>query len=227
MHDCGWPLHDDCPTLNGQGIPLDVFETPPQIATRVWSASAERAAALDDYAGLLVSLHVLRLSDQATHLRTPPHVFTLVKFQQRQIELQALLRGRLGLQTDLPLHLGLPPAGTSDAFDTLCWAAKCLQAMDTLSLMVCCTQLLFPTVPGILPRPGAQALDLHLSRDIDGALCVAPWPFAQDELVLNVPCRRVTAQAYSDDAAFQKVYADAPIDTLSVRLRRVPRSVTP
>src|SRR5689334_4373848 len=62
MHDCGWPLHDDAPTLNRHGEPLDVFETPPQIGLRVWSEAARRAAGADPYAGLLVSLHSLSLS---------------------------------------------------------------------------------------------------------------------------------------------------------------------
>ncbi len=220
LHDCGWSLHDDHPTLNAQKIPLDVFETPPHIVTQAWSASVDRAVAHDDYAGLLVSLHVLRLSDLSTYPRAAHELFTLVKFQQRQIELQTLLRARLDLQTDLPLNLGLPAAGTSDAFDALRCAFKCLQAMDILSLMLCCTQLLFPTVPGILPRPKAAPLDLHLSRDADGALCVVPWPFAEDELVLEIPCKCVAAQPYANDAAFQKDYAAAPADALSVRLRR-------
>ena len=45
LHDCGWPLHDDHPTLNPAGLPLHVFETPVSLATQVWSASARRAAA--------------------------------------------------------------------------------------------------------------------------------------------------------------------------------------
>jgi hypothetical protein len=44
LHDCGWPLHDERPTLNEAGLPLDVFESPRAIALEVWQASAERAA---------------------------------------------------------------------------------------------------------------------------------------------------------------------------------------
>src|SRR5438874_5670453 len=62
LHDCGWPLHDIEPTLNADGLPLDVFESPRDLAFKVWTASVERAAQKDPYAGLLVSLHVLSLS---------------------------------------------------------------------------------------------------------------------------------------------------------------------
>ena len=30
LHDCGWPIHDERPTLNPDRIPLDVFESPPK-----------------------------------------------------------------------------------------------------------------------------------------------------------------------------------------------------
>src|SRR5881394_855981 len=54
LHDCGWPLHDDQPTLNKDGLPLDVFETPLDIAISVWQAGVERVANEDGYAQLLV-----------------------------------------------------------------------------------------------------------------------------------------------------------------------------
>ena len=89
-HDCGWPLHDDNPTLNKDGLPLHVFEVPTPLASEVWSASVARAMNLGDYQGLLVSLHVLGLSAFAmTHLAggaSRADVFELNKFQHRQIE---------------------------------------------------------------------------------------------------------------------------------------------
>ena len=67
LHDCGWPVHDDQPTLNAKRQPIDVFESTPEIALKVWQAGSDRAAeAGDDYAALLVSLHVLSLSVKAT-----------------------------------------------------------------------------------------------------------------------------------------------------------------
>ena len=44
MHDSGWPLHDDRPTLNAKGEPLHVLESPMSVATEVWAESARRAA---------------------------------------------------------------------------------------------------------------------------------------------------------------------------------------
>ena len=66
LHDCGWPIHDDRPTLNRDRSPIDVFETTLPIGLNVWTESAKRAAERDPYAGLLVSLHGLNLSAMAT-----------------------------------------------------------------------------------------------------------------------------------------------------------------
>ncbi len=35
LHDCGWPIHDDAPTLNARGEPIDVFESPVALAVQV------------------------------------------------------------------------------------------------------------------------------------------------------------------------------------------------
>ncbi len=60
LHDCGWPLHDDHPTLNADGLPRNVFEMPPLLAVEVWGESSSRAAVVHPYVGLLVSLHGLQ-----------------------------------------------------------------------------------------------------------------------------------------------------------------------
>src|SRR5690348_13269881 len=101
MHDSGWPMHDQQPTLNGQGLPLHVFETPVHISTPVWSESVRLACERGDYCGLLVSLHVMALSalaqshysDPAKRIQFARELFELNKFQQNQIETQETLRG--------------------------------------------------------------------------------------------------------------------------------------
>src|SRR4051812_36566894 len=115
LHDSGWPLHDDNPTLNPQGQPLHVLESPMSVATRVWGESVRRATEKSGWSGLLVSLHVLALSslaqsrDQTPHERfkDPRDLFDLNKFQHKQIEHQQALRQTLDLRTDVPLRLGL------------------------------------------------------------------------------------------------------------------------
>src|SRR5688572_21284245 len=165
MHDCGWPLHDDAgPTLNPKGQPLDVFESPPHVAAMVWPESARRAAAEDAYAGLLVSLHVLSLSVLATTPTAVVHEkfdlsdsatrFEVNKFQQQQIELQEDLRRTPGLRTDEPRRFGLAERSDDPRERQLTYDFRLLQAMDKLSLNICCTNPPAEMVEPLLTHPG-------------------------------------------------------------------------
>jgi hypothetical protein len=221
LHDCGWPLHDDEPTLNATGEPLHVFETPPAIATTVWSASARRAANADPYSGLLVSLHVLHLSlmSQASH-PAPKDVFELNKFQHAQIELQERLRTAVGLRIDRPLTQGLAPPGTSAEEDQLLFDFRLLRAMDALSLALLCSERLAITMDGLLARPGGEPLGISVSRPAEFTVRLDPWPFEAELLEDHVPFRRVRAGRFSDEFDLRDAYATAPVETATVTVLR-------
>lgn len=226
LHDSGWPLHDDCPTLNAQKLPLHVFESPVEVSTAVWSESVRRAAAAGDYCGLLVSLHVMALSSIAqshhagpdkrlTHAR---ELFELNKFQQNQIEAQENFRARLGLRTDLPLQYGLAPRSTSAAEDLLLCNYNLLKAMDRVSLALLCSEPLFETIDGVFPRPGEQPIELRLRHVGEWTLRMDPWPFDVPRIDLLVPCRRVPARPYQNIDEFREVYAASPVESQSVQV---------
>lgn len=219
LHDCGWPLHDDDPTLNPAGEPLHVFETPPVISTRVWSASASRAANKDAYSGLLVSLHVLHLSlmSQAAH-RAPADVFDLNKFQHGQVELQEQLRPQVGLRIDRPLTHGLAPPGTSPEEDALLFDFRLLRAMDALSLALLCSEPMSITLAGLQTRPGGEEAKISLARPAAFNVALDPWPFEEGTLEFPVSYRRVPARRYESNEAFRGVFRDAPRSTQIVRI---------
>ena len=226
LHDCGWPLHDEHPTLNGKGLPLHVLESPMPIAITVWSESARRAGEKDPYTGLLVSLHVMALSSIAqTNDRTPHErfkdardLFDLNKFQHRQAELQEALRRRLGMRTDVPLCHGLAKTGVEPDEDLLLFNYNLLKLCDRLSLDLCCSEPLFETIEDVYPSPGAATQTLSLGHPGAGAMTLKPWPFNVDRLEYDVPCRRVVALPFADEREFQSAYAAAPRDALHVRL---------
>lgn len=231
LHDAGWPLHDSAPTLNPAGRPLDVFETARAVALPVWSASAERAAAAHPYAGLLTSLHVLTLS--ADLIRTDPQLqsaarnpaapdlaaaFALNKFQHREIERQEQLRQSLHLVATGPLTLGLAPPGASPAEDLLRLHLRALQAVDFLSLGLCCTH-----PPARQSRPvhaslGSPEIVLEGRRAPDDTLLVRPWPLDVPQLRLTIPTRRLPPQRWDSDATFRAAYAAAPTEPLPLTL---------
>ncbi len=226
LHDCGWPLHDERPTLNDKGQPLHVLESPMPIATKVWSESARRAAEKDPYTGLLVSLHVMALSFIAQTNDPTPHerfrdakdLFDLNKFQHRQAELQEQLRRQAGLRTDLPLNKGLAKPGTDPAEDLLLFNYNLLKTCDRLSLDLCCSEPLFETIEEVFPRLGATPLTLRLRHAGESAMTVDPWPFDVDRLDREVPCRRIPATPFPSEAEFRRVFEQAPHDMLRVRL---------
>lgn len=219
LHDCGWPLHDDRPTLNAQGYPLHVFESPVEVATQVWSASAKRAANQKPYAGLLVSLHVLNLSAMAAlHRTSPREVFELNKFQHQQIELQEKLRVELGMRIDRPLNLGLAAPGTSAKEDQLLFDYHLLRAMDQLSLALLCDEHLFDSLDGVDPRPGGTPFSVRLQTPKPFRARLRPWPFATDVLKFSVPCRRVSSQPFGDVEQFRQIYQRAAVEQVELTL---------
>jgi hypothetical protein len=232
LHDCGWPLHDDQPTLNAKGEPLHVLESPMAIATRVWTESARRAyEEAGPYAGLLVSVHVFTLSANAKRDDGTPHeraqnreeLFRLNQFQQAQIEHQEDLRRQLGLRTDRPLRLGLfPQRGVDEQEDRLSCNYAWVKAMDAISLDLCCSEDLFPKLDWVQSRPGAEPVTIRVEHPGEGELALDPWPFhpGQDLIERKVPCRRVPARAYASEDEFRQTYAAAPREEFTVRVKR-------
>ena len=219
LHDCGWPLHDDEPTLNDRDEPLHVFETPPDVATKVWSASSRRAANKDSYGGLLVSLHVLNLSlaSQGAH-KSPHDLFAINKFQHAQIELQEELRPRVGLRTDLPLTHGLARPGDSPGEDALLFDFRLLRAMDALSLALLCSEPLKVSMEGLLASPGGYEIAAVVQRPGSFTVSVKPWLFDEESLEFQVPFRRVPARRFQNVNEFREAYVAARPETIGVRV---------
>jgi hypothetical protein len=228
LHDCGWPLHDNEPTLNRNGAPLDVFEVSREIGLKVWSASVDGAVAKDPYAGLLVSLHVLSLSVFATtqtnfehekwDLESGPDRFAVTKFQHREIERQEQLRMKLGLRTDKPMYHGLPKEVTQKKEDQLTFNIRMLQAMDVISLAACCTKPPSAQTQDVMTAPGAAPLRLNLQRDGNDVL-VDPWPFGQPEIELMIPVTRVEGKKYAKVEDFRAAYAAGASEIVTSRVR--------
>jgi hypothetical protein len=219
IHDGGWPLHDEKPTLNKDGLPVDVFETPLDVALRVWEEGVQRAGAKSPYTQLLVSLHVLGLSGYAAeNLHTPKEMFTINQFQQRQVERQEELRRKVGLRTDLAVKLGLAAKSQDAGEQRLFFHHMLMQVSDRISLGLCCTELVFPDIEGVPERPGGARVDLMLVRTSPTSLSVTPWPFEEESIELSVACRRVPNRRYSTDKEFQQVFAQSPTGRLAMRI---------
>jgi len=219
MHDSGWPLHDLQPTLNKLGLPLDVFETPLEVALAAWQESVEQAGRHSSYAQLLVSLHVLDLSSIASgNPHTRREVFELNKFQQRQIEIQVNLRNQLGLRTDLPLRMGLSLDFANRVEQQLVRNFRILQAADRLSLAICCTKVPFESVSCHPSNWGDEPIEVRFRRSDDHTLRVSPWCFDEPELSYQLPVRDLPGRAWEAVDSFRATYRAAPIGHARLRL---------
>jgi len=221
LHDSGWPLHDDAPTLNPKAEPLHVFETPPVIATRVWTASARRAALVDPYSGLLVSLHGLHLSlmAQASH-QSPHDVFELNKFQHAQIELQENLRPQVGLRVDRPLTHGLAAPGESPEEDTLRADFQLLRALDSLSLAVLCSEEMMTTNNTLQANRGGGSITLRTERTSPFSVLVNPWIFSEGAFELPIRFRSLPSKPFHTEKDFQIAYANASAEVRTVLIEK-------
>ncbi len=231
MHDCGWPVHDDAePTLNPQRLPLDVFETPRPIAMRVWSEGSRRAAEESDaYAALLVSLHTLSLSVYATTPTTIIHEkfdmsdaadrFEVNKFQQQQIELQEALRQKLKMRIDEPRRFGLAEQSSDARERQLVFDFRLLQAMDKLSLSICCTKPPFDALEPLLTKPDGANRPIKVMRAGEFGLALSPWPFRDERVTGSVPFKRVPGRPFASEQSFRDVYRAARVDRFDFALR--------
>ncbi len=231
MHDAGWPIHDDAPTLNNRLAPRDVFESKHDVSMAVWADSGDLASAVDPYAGLLVSLHSLSLSAFAlsevmAHVSRKAVAYTreqfdLNRFQHNEIERQTELRQQLGLATDLPLNYGLSAPGVDGREDLLAYHFRVLQGMDRISLAMCCTKSPFDFIE-LSPQPGQGLTRVRLKRSGDRTLQVSPWIFDQPTLSLSVPAKVVAVQQFKTDSAFQEAYRVAPTESLELAIEPGP-----
>ncbi len=231
LHDSGWPLHDNEPTLNPDHLPLDVFETPRPIAFKVWTASVETATKKHPYAGLLVSLHVLSLSVMATdrpeskpdahfNLEDPQDRFAIVKFQQRELERQENLRAQLGLHSEQTARHTVAKGTKQGSEDQLQYNFALLQIMDQISLAACCTESPITTTRD-LPLPNTTRTKFTLTRQ-NNDVTIHPWPFLVPQLDLMIPACRIPATPYQTDAALRSTLAQAPSEIITAHLLPIP-----
>jgi len=216
LHDCGWPLHDDRPTINAKGEPLHVFESPVWIGIQVWSASARRAANKDLYAGLLASIHGIHLATFVAQFhKTQRDLFELNRFQHDQVDLQEQIRRSLGMRTDIPVNHGLAKAGVSPQEDQLRFDYHLLRALDQVSLSLLCSETLFESIE-LEPRPGGDPTRLRLQRPAAFSVALNPYPFATSPLHFSIPCKRMAAGTFSDTGTFRDAFTDAPAEEVEV-----------
>lgn len=207
-HDDGWWRYDRRPHLHADGTPVNFTELPAETWVECYESGVDAAVELDDYAGLLVSMHGAGLRRRRYGL-SPDWTDTpadYAAFVERQEALQSRLAADLGEAGRLSaadrellstLHeRGEPPATT----DSQLWDGyRLLQAWDVLSLALCTTV----EPPGYasvaeVPTGDGSAETLSLEAGAVGVR-VSPYPFDDEPLRVAVPARTVPRAALESE----------------------------
>ncbi|MGI9187929.1 MAG: DUF3891 family protein, partial [Gaiellales bacterium] len=209
LHDVGWRHWESAARLNPDtGLPANFLDVMIDEHLRLYRLGIDEVAAVDAYAGMLVSMHAAGIytgrygTQPALLLTRAPAVQDLVDAFIAEQE------ARYGAVKD---GLDVPD-------DELWRNFLLLQVLDRLSLRLCLGD---PAGMGpmeiVLPEDRA----LTITRDDDECERLDPWPFAADTVTVEVPWRVVPLDGYVDAAALQTAIAAAPIETRTTTLRPV------
>lgn len=223
-HDDAWTERDAKPRLGRDGRPAafsrelvgsyTAFEEI-ELAEylRVRGQATEAVAGENAYAAILVSMHTLNLlTEQADLSKLSPD--DLARHRDFVNHQRARQQALIALVSREPRRQNF---STTPYLDR---AFRFLQACDSLSLAACVRYSKSLPLRHRHPlRDGTSTtLDcLPLGRN---TYRVYPYPFASDELVFPVPCRRIAKQPFSSHDAVCAAYADAPQEYFTVKIFR-------
>jgi hypothetical protein len=206
LHDIGWRHWEAAAQLNPDtGRPANFLDVMIDEHLRLYRLGIDEVAAVDDYAGMLVSMHAAgiytgRYGTQPALLltRAPDVQSTVDEFISEQEARYGAVQDGLGV-TDEELWRNY----------------LLLQVFDRLSLRLC-----LGDPAGLGPMeivlPGERVLRVEPD---DGCDRLDPWPFAADEIRVGIPTRVVPLAGYAGDDALGAALAGAAVEERTAVLR--------
>lgn len=216
-HDDGWGTWELHPTLDpATGQPVQFLRLTPLEHVPLYRAGIERMAAIDPFAGLLVSMHGAGLYNarygtfQLVELALSDAERSLVaEFLADMAALQVALARRAGV---VAAHHPSEDPGVRETYLRL-------QVWDRLSLQFCYFGSADGTI-GPLPLGGGRPGELTCRNAGRHTLALDPWPFAEGRCVVPVPTVTVPDRPYPTPDAFLEAVLSAP--TRTVEFTAVP-----
>jgi len=214
-HDDGWLARDAAPSLTPAGKPeaftsalvgaysaFEEIDLPSYLQVRA-RATAEAA---QDHPGaaVLISMHTVNLLTEQADLESirPEHRAAHADFiaEQRAFQQHSMAR------------LGLDPAAMQYGFEFL-------QGCDNLSLIACSGYATPRALRQRHPDQSGVRRELIATPVAPATWSIAPWPFRTADLTFTVPRRSVPKAACTDLAAFRAAFAEASVESVTIRLR--------
>lgn len=213
VHDEGWRAWEREPGVDGDGAPVNFSDIDRTTHVALYREGIREAAARDDRAGLLVSLHGQGLYEGRRGLDPGPPT----PREERPPAVRAFLAEQDEVQRGLRERIGPGPE-----LDAWAWAGyRLLQTWDVMSLFLTWARLwdrgevALPQTPRAVGDPGAE---VRLRRRDEEVTC-GPWPFRDRAVELPVAGRTVPARPYASAADLAAEIARSRPQTLRFRLR--------
>ena len=218
LHDEAWLPWEEAPTVGDDGRPQSFYEVDRVVTADLYRRGADAVTALDEYAGLLVSLHYSGFfhghwewQPFATPDRFPePQGPALQRFVDRELQRQKGLRQR---------HSGAP-----DADARLARNYRLLQLWDRISLDLCRQQhdgSWHGVYPAVDPGGGGEAEWVQLRIEVTGPWsCVLdPYPLRVEPFRTRLPVVRIATRGLGDQQHFIELWSAAPTEMVEVTVR--------
>ena len=179
-HDDGWREWEEAPTINA-GAPRNFMDMPMPVATGIWSASVDVAAANSPWGGLWVSGHFCHLAElAAAHRSDPTDRSSAEQFLSDQAIAQRGWRAALGVEPDSAVEL---------------MGLHGVQFFDRLSLWLCCAEL---TTPQEFLDPAGDTTTW--SPESADRIQISGSGFLASDLRLSVPTVSIPNRRYASDS---------------------------
>jgi Protein of unknown function (DUF3891) len=220
-HDDGWAVWERHPTLDGDtGQPIQFHAVAPSEHIAAYRAGIERAAQLDPWTGLLVSMHgaglyndrygTYRLTELVSQDLSPTEQTVVAEFLTDMAELQQRLAGQsLGHHAHNPAH--------EDPLVRHHYLL--LQVWDRLSLQFAFRHASNTDIHP-LPVLGSPSGSLACRTHATMALTLDPYPFATDQAVFPVAARMLPDRTYDNPEDFMTALVTAEPFELECRTLR-------
>ena len=219
-HDDGWAIWESHPDIDpSTGQPTQFYKVKPREHIPAYRAGIERAAQLDPWTGLLVSMHgaglyndrysSYRLEEIRDRTLTDTERALVKEFLADMAQLQANLYAEAAGHAALHAPHELPEVMS---------AYLLLQVWDRLSLQFALRHGADGVISPLPSRDGSR--ELHCQARGRLRLALDPYPFANDSVSLPVVASLVPDRQYRDPEDFLAALASADATVLECTVTR-------
>jgi len=205
-HDDGWIARDATPSLTKDGKPeafsralvgsysaFEEIDLPNYL--RVRGEATAGVAAVDAYAGIVVSMHTVNLlTEQADPTTIRP---------EHRTAYDAFIAGQRSWQSETAERIGARSDDLQRGFEFL-------QCCDNLSLIACSGYDATRDLRHTHPDREGQRHALQCRPLSSSSWQIAPWPFRETRVEFSVPYREVPAAACGAFERYRQAFLAAP-----------------